>query len=257
MTEKNAVARLQRDGVSEIVLNLPTSMNCFQAQYVDLVAAQLEAAMRDGARCIVIRGAASVFSAGWDLASVSVADDNPFEVITNVVAPFCQLLRELPVPTISAVAGPALGFGLGLALSCDICIADDDASFGSPFRHIGLVPDTGAHYYFLERLGLNKALELIYTGKILKGSEAAAIGLINQAVPTGSVVAEALKLAHGIASGPTAAFRLSKQVLQAGGSFHAMMRAEADAQTQAFATADAAEGIRAFLKKQKPAFTGR
>jgi 2-(1,2-epoxy-1,2-dihydrophenyl)acetyl-CoA isomerase len=255
--EQQAVCRVQQGGISEIVLDLPTSMNTFRAEYVEQVKTELHAAMDEHSRCVLIRGAADVFSAGWDLASVKAGDDDPFGIITGVVAPFCEFLRELPIPTISAVAGPALGFGLGFALSCDICIADEKATFGSPFRQIGLVPDTGAHFYLLERLGLNKALELIYTGKMLNGAEAAAIGLVNRAVPAGTVVAEAQKLAAGIASGPTQAFSLSKRLLLVGGDYGTMMRAEADAQTKVFATADAAEGIRAFQERRKPVFTGK
>jgi len=188
---------------------------------------------------------------------VNPESENPQATITDVVAPFCRLLRELPLPTISAVAGPALGFGLGLALSCDLCLADEDALLGSPFRNIGMVPDTGAHFFFLNRLGYSLAAELIYTGRLLSGREAAQVGLINRAVPTGTAAAEAASLATHIASGPTQAFRLSKQILLQGGDFDAIVAHEGRQLDKVFATEDLKEGIHAFQQRRKPIFKGR
>jgi 2-(1,2-epoxy-1,2-dihydrophenyl)acetyl-CoA isomerase len=178
-------------------------------------------------------------------------------LITRVVGPFCRQLRELPLPTIAAVAGPALGFGLGLALSCDLCVADEDALFGSPFRHIGMVPDTGAHYFLLSRLGYPMAAELIYTGRLFSGNEAAELRLINRAVPKGTVYEAAHQLAQGIADGPTEAFRLSKQILVQGGDFDAMLAHEGRQLQKVFSTSDLHEGISAFQQRRKPVFTGR
>ena len=122
-------------------------------------------------------------------------------------------LHTLPVPTIAAVRGPALGFGLGLALACDMTIATDDAIFGSPFRRIGAVLDSGGHYYFQRRLGSHRAAELVFTGRMLSGREAAAMGLINEAVKPNDFDARVNELATSIASGPTAAFRATKHIL--------------------------------------------
>src|SRR3989344_4119138 len=143
------------------------------------------------------------------------------------------------------------------ALACDICIADEDALLGSPFRNIGFVPDTGAHYFLLERLGYHRAAELIYTGRFLSGQAAAEARLINRAVPVGTVVEEAHKLAELISNGPTKALSLSKDILLRGGSFDEMMAREATYQAAAFSTSDAAEGLQAFLQRRKPVFTGR
>jgi len=243
--------------VATVVLDLARPKNSFRASDVERVGVLLNEAVREGARCLVVRGAGPVFSAGWDITSIDPAEDDPLAMITGVVGPFCRQLRELPVPTISAVAGPALGFGLGLALSCDLCLADEDALLGSPFRNIGMVPDTGAHYYFLSRLGYPLAAELIYTGRLLSGREAAELGLINRNVPSGTVAAEAAVLAERIASGPTQAFRLSKQILLEGGDFDSMTAHEARQLSKVFATEDLHEGIRAFQQRRKPIFTGR
>ena len=248
---------LHRDGdVATLLLDLAQPKNSFRAPDVERLDAMLDEAVESGARCLVIRGAGGVFSAGWDIGSIDPAADDPMAVIANVVGPFCRKLRELPVPTIAAVAGPALGFGLGLALCCDLCLADGDALFGSPFRHIGMVPDTGAHYFLLSRLGYPMAAELIYSGRMVGGEEAARLGLINRAVVNGGVAAEAHALARNIASGPTEAFRLSKEILLQGGDFEEMVAHEGRQLRKVFATADLHEGIAAFQQRLKPRFTG-
>ena len=249
---------LHHDGVvATIVLDLPQAKNSFRTADVQRFGALLNEVLASDARCLLVRGAGPVFCAGWDIGSIDPAADDPMAMIASVVGPFCRQLRELPLPTIAAVAGPALGFGLGLALSCDLCIADETALFGSPFRHIGMVPDTGAHYFFLSRLGHAMASELIYTGRLLSGTEAAQAGLINRAVPQGSVVAAANRLAADIAAGPTQAFKLSKEVLLQGGDFDSMVAHEGRQLAQVFATHDLHEGISAFQQRRKPSFTGR
>ncbi len=245
------------DGVATLVIDLPQPKNSFRVENAQAVGAQLDAALAAGARCVVLRGAGPVFSAGWDIASINPAADDPMAMIGQVVGPLCRKLRALPVPTIAAVAGPALGFGFGLALCCDIVLAEEGALFGSPFRHIGMVPDTGAHHILLSRVGFARASELIYTGRLVSGTDAAAQGLINRAVPAGALLDEVNQLAAGIASGPTRAFALSKEVLLAGGDFDSMLAHEARQLQQVFATADLHEGIQAFQQRRKPNFTGR
>ncbi|WP_390344492.1 enoyl-CoA hydratase/isomerase family protein [Variovorax boronicumulans] len=246
-----------QDAVATIAIDLPQPKNSFRVENAKALGAQLDAALEGGARCVVLRGAGAVFSAGWDIGSIDPAADDPMAMISQVIGPLCQQLRALPVPTIAAVAGPALGFGFGLALCCDMVLAEEEALFGSPFRHIGMVPDTGAHHILLSRTGFALASELIYTGRLVNGAEAAALRLVNRAVPTGAVAEEAQKLAQNIASGPTAAFRLSKEVLLEGGDFDSMLAHEARQLQKVFATDDLKEGIAAFQQRRRPAFTGR
>lgn len=245
-----------QDAVATIAIDLPQPKNSFRVENVLALGAQLDAALAGGARCVLLRGAGPVFSAGWDIGAIDPAADDPMALIGEVVGPLCRRLRALPVPTIAAVAGPALGFGFGLALCCDIVLAEDDALFGSPFRHIGMVPDTGTHHILLSRIGFSMASELIYTGRLVNGSEAAALRLVNRAVAKGALADEALALARSIASGPTEAFRLSKEVLLQGGDFDSMLDHEARQLRQVFATDDLQEGIRAFQHRRRPVFSG-
>lgn len=247
---------LDEGGVATIALRLAQAKNAFRSTDAHRLAELIEQARTGGARCLVLRGAADVFSAGWDISAIDPKQDDPMALIGEVVAPLCRRLRELPIPTLAAVAGPALGFGFGLAMCCDIVLADEGALLGSPFRNIGMVPDTGTHHFLLSRLGYGRAAELIYTGRLLSGREAAQTGLINRAVASGTVAAEADRLARQIAEGPTVALGLSKRILQAGGDFDAVVAQESQALRQCFATADLQEGLGAFLQKRAPRFRG-
>jgi 2-(1,2-epoxy-1,2-dihydrophenyl)acetyl-CoA isomerase len=249
---------LRHEGTVAIIsMDLAQPKNSFRAADVHELLALLDEALNAGARCVVIQGAGPVFCAGWDIGAIDPAADDPMAMIAGVIGPFCRRLRTLRVPTISAVAGPALGFGFGLALCCDLCVADEDALFGSPFRQIGMVPDTGTHHFLLQRLGPALAAELIYTGRLLSGAEAAQLRLINKAVAKGTAAAQALELARVIAAGPTAALALSKEILLPGGSFDEMMAHESRQLARVFATADLKEGIAAFQQRRKPVFKGR
>ena len=243
--------------VARIEFDLAQPKNSFRAADVGQLEAALDQARAGNARCVVLRGARGTFSAGWDVTSINPEDDDPMAMIAELVAPFCHKLRTLPVPTISAVAGVALGFGLGLALCCDICVVNEDARLGSPFRNIGMVPDTATHYFFLSRLGQAKAAELVYTGRLISGAEAAQIGLVNRATEAGSVDAVVDELALSIAEGPTAAFSLSKEILLAGGDFNEIVAHEGRQLQRVFETADLKEGIRAFQQPRAPKFEGR
>ena len=243
--------------VATLTLDLAQPKNAFRAADARQLASCLTQVMDARSRCLVLRGAGPVFSAGWDISAIDPAQDDPTAMIAELVGPLCKQLRELPLPTIAAVAGPALGFGFGLALCCDVVLAEENALLGSPFRNIGMVPDTGTHHFLLSRLGYAGAAELIYTGRLLWGNEAAQRGLVNRSVATGTVAAEADTLARHIAAGPTAALRLSKRILQAGGSIDEVMAHEGRALRECFATADLKEGMQAFLQRRAPQFLGR
>ena len=148
-----------------------------------------------------------------------------------------------------------------MALACDVVYCADDAKIGSPFARIGAVLDSGGHAFFAARLGSHRALELIYTGRLLSGAEAAQWGLVNQSLPKEKLVEHARSVAAQVAKGPTAAFAESKRLMrrideEALGLF-AVLRCEAQAQGAAGRTADYKEGIGAFQQKRAPRFVGR
>lgn len=248
------------DGVAEIALDRPDKLNAVNPAMVEDLHAVFDRAENAGARALVLRGEGRGFCAGRDLAEAEPGVEDA-EAILAGINPLFSRLSRYPAPTFAAVHGPALGVGLGLALACDVVYAAEDAKLGSPFARIGAVLDSGGHHYFVQRLGSHRALELIYTGRLLSGSEAAAWGLVNAAVSGEELLETVRVLAAGVAGGPTAAFVLSKQLVRRiedeGLSLDDVLAAEAEAQGEASRTHDYAEGIGAFQNKRPPTFTGQ
>jgi enoyl-CoA hydratase/carnithine racemase len=209
------------------------------------------------ARCLVIRGAGDSFCSGRDVREIDPDAEDAHEVLRDRIGPVLQRLYMLPVPTIASVRGPALGFGLGLALACDLTIASEDAIFGSPFRRIGAVLDSGGHYFFRQRLGRHRAAELVFTGRMLSGRQAADIGLINEAIAPDNLAARTAEIAGVIAEGPTAAFRATKQILERDYSFADVLELEARFQKEVTRGSDGREGLAAFRERRRPVFSGR
>ena len=247
-------------GVAELVLNRPAKMNAMNSAMVRELSESLDKVESEGARALLVRGEGRAFSSGRDLADADPLHEDGEAILRDVFNPLIERLAGLAVPTIAAVQGACLGTGLGLALACDIIYAADDARIGSPFARIGAVLDSGAHAAFVARVGAHRALELIYTGRLLSGREAAEWGLVNRSVAGADLVRRTREMAASIARGPTAAFVESKRIVRsitdASPSFAEVLAAEAAAQGRASRTHDYQDGISAFQEKRKPAFTG-
>ena len=259
------LVRLESHGAwAELVLSRPDKLNAMNAALVEDLNAHLDAAeamaQESTLRCLLARGEGRAFCAGRDLAEAQPGEDAA-RVLRETFNPLMLRLADLTVPTIAAVQGACLGTGLGLAVACDVLIASNDAKLGSPFARIGAVLDSGAHLAFVQRVGSHRALELIFTGRLLSGEEAAAWGLVSSAVPPDQLLDRARSLAQQIASGPTAAFRESKRLVrriqEVSLSLAGVLAAEAEAQGRASHTEDYAEGITAFQQKRTPTFKGR
>jgi 2-(1,2-epoxy-1,2-dihydrophenyl)acetyl-CoA isomerase len=247
-------------GVAEVVLNRPDKMNAMNLAMVHDLVDTLNKAEADGARALLVRGEGRAFCSGRDLADADPLHEDGEAVLRDVFNPLIERVAGLAVPTIAAVHGACLGTGLGLALACDIVYAADDARIGSPFARIGAVLDSGAHAAFVSRVGPHRALELIYTGRLLSGREAAEWGLVNRSVGAADLVRRTREMATAIARGPTSAFleskRLVRSITDGSPSFVDVLAAEAAAQGRASRTHDYHDGISAFQEKRKPSFTG-
>ena len=181
--------------------------------------------------------------------------------LSRCSTPSCATWPTCRVPTFAAVQGACLGTGLGLALACDVVYVADDAKIGSPFAQIGAVLDSGAHLAFTTRIGAHRTLELVYSGRLLSGVEAAAWGLVNASYPVEELLPTTRSLAARVANGPTQAFLQSKRLVRTlvddGLPLADVLDAEAEAQRQASRTEDYVEGFTAFLEKRRPTFHGR
>ena len=244
------------DGVARVVISRPQVKNSLRVAQMQALGDWVRTAA-EWARCIVITGEGGSFCAGRDLSEADPQHDDTLAILRDAIHPTIVAVHDCPVPTVAAVDGPALGFGFGLALACDLTVVADDARLGSPFRNIGCVPDSGAHRFMAQRIGRHRALELIYTGALLSGREAARIGLVNRSVAGAALASTVLALARSIAAGPPLAFKASKAILAREVSLQEGLDLEAQAQAQALRTADGIEGIRAFQEKRTPRFTGR
>jgi 2-(1,2-epoxy-1,2-dihydrophenyl)acetyl-CoA isomerase len=248
-------------GVAELVLNRPDKMNAMNLAMVHDIVEGLRDAEAGGARAVLVRGEGRAFSSGRDLADADPLHEDGEAILRDIFNPLIERMADCPVPTIAAVQGACLGTGLGLALACDVIYAADDARIGSPFARIGAVLDSGAHAAFVSRIGPHRALELIYTGRLLSGREAAEWGLVNRSVAGADLTRRTRELARAIATGPTAAFleskRIVRTVLDEQSSFKDVLELEAEAQGRVSRTHDYQDGISAFQEKRKPSFTGR
>jgi len=248
-------------GVAELVLNRPDKMNAMNLAMVHDLADALDQAETGGARALVVRGEGRAFCSGRDLADADPLHEDGEAILRDIFNPLLERMATIAIPTIAAVQGACLGTGLGLALACDIVYASDDARIGSPFARIGAVLDSGAHAAFVSRVGPHRALELVYTGRLLSGREAEQWGLVNRSVAGADLLRRTRELAASIARGPTAAFleskRLVRTILDMHPSFREVLAEEAAAQGRASRTHDYKDGISAFQEKRKPSFTGR
>ena len=248
------------DSIARLVLNRPEKLNAVDGKMAEDLLAAISRIASEAPRVLIVSGSGRGFCAGRDLDDAEPADEDAQAVLSETFNPLFMAIRSLPMPTIAQVHGPALGVGLGLAMACDIVYAAESAKVGSPFARIGAVLDSGGHRYLVDRVGPHRALELVYTGRLISGVEAAEMGLVNRAFPDEELATAVDNVAGKIATGPTAAFALSKQLVQrledAEMPFDALLAAEAAAQGAAGRTADYREGITAFQQKRRPNFTG-
>jgi len=253
----DAVGWCMEDALAILTLNRPQTRNSLRVDEMAAVGVAVDEMVAAGARAVLIRGEGGAFCAGRDLKETNPETDDTLSILRDRINPALQKVRDCLLPTIAAVDGPALGFGFGLALACDITIVADDALLGSPFRNIGAVLDSGGHYYLRERVGRHRAAEIIFTGRLLSGREAAVMGLVNRSVGALDLAAIAQRMARDMAAGPTAAFRASKKILAQDRPYEEVAAMEAACQAEVLAGADGMEGIRAFQEKRRPRFVGR
>lgn len=262
MGREDTAVRLDRRGdVAELVLDRPDARNAVTDRMAGDLAEELERLAATPGRALVVRGEGRAFCAGRDLAEIDLEAGDSEAVLAERLNPVITSLADLPVPTFAAVHGAALGFGFGLAMACDVVYAADDARLGSPFGRIGAVLDSGGHAALYQRVGPHRALELIYTGRLLSGREAADWGLVNRSIAGAQLLTVTREVAAAVAAGPTSAFVASKRIIaglaQRSLDVQRSLAEEAAAQGEAARGRDFAEGVRAFLQKRSPDFTGR
>jgi 2-(1,2-epoxy-1,2-dihydrophenyl)acetyl-CoA isomerase len=257
------------NNVATLTFNRPEARN---AMTRDMFETLLEALPRLGAdpsvRAIVLTGAGGAFCAGGDVkgfakkADAENAGGYDFNIRVNELRrrmEVATLLHEIETPTIAAIPGAAAGAGLSLALACDLRISLDTAKITTAFAKVGLSGDFGGSYFLTKLVGAAKARELYFTGKVLTGTEAEGMGIVNRAVPAGEYEAAVKSFAAEIASMPTVTLGFMKKNLNQAlhGDLKSLLDMEAVHMMSCFDTEDHKGAVKAFVEKKAPVFKGR
>ena len=252
---------VDHQGVATVTLDRPQALNALNDQMkAELAGVWRELANRTDVRSVLLTGAGRAFSTGGDIKQMD--PDRGLETTRRRMA---LLLREVVIPlyrldqpVVAAVNGHAHGLGLALALACDIAYASESSILSMAFVRVGLAPDGGASFLLPRLVGLNRAKELMFTGRRLTAQEAWELGLVNRVLPDEELLTAATEFTAQLAQGPTIAVRAAKRALNAAplSSIEEIADLEAYGQAQAMASDDHREGRLAFAEKRAARFTG-
>jgi len=253
----------QRDHVALVKLNRPDKLNSWGGHMSDELSHYLTSLNRGPyeTRAIVLTGEGRAFSAGGDVTGFPAADPSRAKRAWHPPHPHLQVvnaMRHCDVPIIGAINGYAVGMGWSVALACDIRIAAEDAIFQVAQTKRGIVADAGLPYFLPRAVGTQRALELMFTGRRVSAAEALEYGALLEVVPADQLLPRALQLAETIAAGPP---------LSAAGHKRLVYSIEDDDLTRVqdmtsmivdklFYTDDGHEGVRSFVERREPVFTG-
>lgn len=252
------------NGITTITLNRPEKLNALAGHMRRDLAEALEAAGSDRTvHVVVITGVGRAFCSGGDVAAmadlIERQDADEFSRLLGSARRVVTAIRHMSKPVIASINGPAIGAGFNLALACDLRIASSNATFGQSFAKVGLHPDWGGTYFLPRLVTPNKACEMFFLGDSITAEEAQRLGLINFVVAPSELETETRKLAERLREAPAIAIAAAKQAVYMSHSaeLEEMLRYETEAQMRCFDSDDGAEGVRAFLEKRPPKFTGR
>jgi enoyl-CoA hydratase len=244
-----------RDGVAEILIANPP-VNGITEELLDALFSALKQAGSDREVRAIVLGSAvpGRFCGGLDLPKFRTSTPSEVHaIVEKLYLRLWELQSSLPKPTIAAITGAARGGGMSIAITCDMIVAANNASFGYPEMEVGLLPSI--HYQHLPRIvGRHRAFDLLFTGRVFDAREAMALGLVSRIAPEGQVLAEARKLASVFATKSPELMRLGKAafVRATDNGYRAGAAGAVDLVSAVFGTEDCKEGLAAFEQKRRP-----
>lgn len=263
MTDQPILTHVENK-VATLTFNRPDKLNALSRELLTQSIEHLKRWSRDPeVGAIVVTGAGRAFCAGGDVGSMA-KDTTPPSLEEQIdglreAQELSWLLYNIPKPTIAAVNGHAMGAGLGVCLSCDLRIASDAAKFGTAYAKVGFGGDFGTTWLLARSVGAAKAKELFFLSEIIDATEAQRLGLVNRVVPADQLRAQVNEIATRIAHGPLVSYRYMKANVNLAMStdFRTLLDREAETHLRCGQTEDHKEGVKAFMEKRRPNFTGR
>ncbi|MFC1822168.1 enoyl-CoA hydratase/isomerase family protein [Thermodesulfobacteriota bacterium] len=265
----------KENGVATLIMNAPKTKNSFSEPLCkDLNAALDEVNEDDSINVLIITGSGNAFNSGGDMKETLEDAELLFKggafrdtkmsraIREEAISPITltNKLYNLPKPTIAAINGYAIGAGYSFALAADIRLTADDAKVNMTFVKRGFVPDGGGTFFLTRLAGIAVACEVAFTGDFIDAEDAMRMGLTNRVVPKENLMKEAKAMAQKIADNPTLAVRMIKQTLEQAlfeRSHMAQARLEQRTNRVLFETEDSVEGIKSFMEKREPKYTGK
>lgn len=253
------------DHVATLTLNRPERMNTISGPMLDALTALLVQANEDAdVRCVVLTGSGRAFCAGLDLQAATKGEgigssSAAMKATIDLRNTPPTVLFAMDKPTICALNGSAAGYGMDMAIGCDIRVMADDAKLAAAFVKRGIVPESGGTFLLPRLLGWARAAELIFTGRTLTAAESLELGLANHVVPADEVAARARAIAQEIAANAPLAVQASKRMMRMGldETFETHVQHVYLQLLPLFASADFREGMASFLEKRPAQFAGR
>ncbi len=259
MEYKNIIFQID-DGIATITFNRPEVLNALnEASLKEFSHALDKIASDKDVRVLILTGAGEKsFVAGADITEFLKFNVLKAKIFSETGHGLVGKLQELPIPVVAAVNGFALGGGCEVVIACDFIYASENAMFGLPEINLGIIPGFGGTQRLPRLIGINRAKEMIFTGKMIPASEAHAMGLVNKVCQQDQLMDEVIKVAKALVSKGKVALRAAKQAINSGMDVDLKTgcRIEIDAFTICLASPDAKEGPMAFLEKRKADFKG-
>ena len=250
-----------QQGVATITLARPDKFNSFiRAMALDMQTTLDRAAADPEVRCIIVTGEGKAFCAGQDLQEATDPEGPKLTtILTEHYNPIIRRIRNLEKPVIAAVNGVAAGAGANIALSCDIVVASEQASFIQAFSKIGLIPDSGGTFFLPRLIGFQRASALMMTGDKVSAMEALSMGMLYKVFSAEDFMEKVNELAQQMAKMPTYGLALTKKALNESfqNDLNTQLNTEDTYQTMAGHSYDYQEGTKAFLEKRQAIFLGK